>query len=55
MESRVINGSVSLVLDPRRPGPDYLLRWPRELLVYEAKALAGEVAGRLARTGAAAP
>lgn len=28
------------MLDPRHPGPDYLLRWPRELLVHEAKALA---------------
>lgn len=27
------------MLDPRHPGPDYTLRWPRELLVHEAKLL----------------
>lgn len=27
------------MLDPRQPGPDYTLQWPRELLVYEAKVL----------------
>lgn len=28
------------MLDPRRPGPDYILRWPRELFVHEARVLA---------------
>lgn len=35
----MIAGSLPIMLDVNRPGPDYTLRWPRELFVQEARVL----------------
>lgn len=39
MESWVITNSLPIMLDVNHPGPDYTLRWPRELFVQEGRAL----------------